>query len=130
MKPQKSSASEVRPSNNGFIKASCERLKPWADIIAFLEEDIERHLRSKLAAESRRKCGLGSDKISESNQLPGRILQIKVDGLMAQVTILAGEHELTSLITADVISELGLRTGVDVIALLKSSQIIILREPV
>lgn len=59
-----------------------------------LEADIERHLRSKLAAASRRKSGPGSDKISESNQLLGRILQIKVDGLMAQITILAGEHEL------------------------------------
>jgi len=94
-----------------------------------LEEDIEKHLQSKLADENR-KTGLGPDKISESNQLFGRILEIKVDGLMAQVTILAGDNELTSLITADAASELGLRTGDDVIALLKSSQIMILRKPV
>jgi molybdopterin-binding protein len=95
-----------------------------------LEEDVERHLRSKLADERRKKCRFGPDKISESNQLLGRTLQIKVDGVIAQITILAGEYELTSLITTDAVSELELRTGDDVIALLKSSQIMILREPV
>jgi molybdopterin-binding protein len=95
-----------------------------------LEEHIERHLRKKLADESRKKWSLGPDKISERNQLLGRILRIKVDGLMAQVRILAGYDELTPLITADTVSELGLRTGDEVIALVKSSQIIILREPV
>jgi len=98
-----------------------------------LEEDIERHLRPKLADVSRKKCGPGPDMISESNLLLGllgRILQIKVDGVTAQITILAGENDLTSLITADAVSELGLRAGDDVIALLKSSRIMILREPV
>jgi molybdopterin-binding protein len=93
-----------------------------------LEEDIERLLRSRLVAESHKKCRLGPEKISESNQLLGCILDIKVDGLMAQVTILVGEHELTSLITADAASELELRTGDKVIVLLKSSQIMITRE--
>jgi molybdopterin-binding protein len=81
-----------------------------------LEEDIERHLRSKLAGEGRKKWGLGR--------------QIKVDGGIAQITILADDYELASLLTADAVSELGLRTGDDIIALLKSSQIMILREPV
>lgn len=94
-----------------------------------LEEDIEKHLRSRLAAESRDKWGLGPDKISESNQLIGRILEIKCDGLMAQITIMAGNHELTSLITADAAVELGLRAGDNVIAILKSSQIMIIRDP-
>jgi molybdopterin-binding protein len=67
---------------------------------------------------------------TKGNQLLGRILEIKIAGLIAQVTILAGDHELTSLITADTASELRLRTGDNVIALLKSSQIMILREPV
>lgn len=95
-----------------------------------LEEDIEQHLRLKLAKESREKWELGSDKISEGNQLLGRVLEITVDGLIAQVTILVGDHELTSLITADVVSELELKTGDNVITLLKSSQIMILREPI
>jgi molybdopterin-binding protein len=93
-----------------------------------LEEDIEKHFCSKLAAENREKWGLGPDKISESNQLIGRILEIKIDGLMAQVTIMVGDQELTSLITADAAAELGLSTGDNVIALLKSSRIMILRD--
>jgi len=57
-----------------------------------LEEDIEQHLRLKLAKESRQKWGLGPDKISGGNQLLGRVLGITVDGLIAQVTILVGDH--------------------------------------
>jgi hypothetical protein len=41
---------------------------------------------------------------------------------------MAGEHELTTLITADAARELRLRAGDDVVVLLKASQIMILRE--
>ena len=51
-----------------------------------LEDDIEKHLRLKLIAESRKKWGLGPQKISEGNQLLGCIVDIKFDGLIAQVT--------------------------------------------
>ena len=73
---------------------------------------------------------LGSDKISESNQLLGRILGIQVDGLVAQVTITVGDFQLTSIITADAASELRLKSGDNVIALLKSTQVMILRSQI
>lgn len=73
-----------------------------------LEEDIARHLRSKLVGESLKKSGLERHKISECNQLLGRILEIKTDDLMAQVRILSGDHELTSLITVEMATDLGL----------------------
>jgi molybdopterin-binding protein len=57
--------------------------------------------------------------ISSSGESSG----VKCDGLMAQITIVAGDHELTSLITADAAAELGLSTGDKVIALLNPFQI-------
>ena len=94
------------------------------------EEDIEKHLQATLGAGSRDKWKIGSDKISESNQLVGRILGIKVDGLIAQVTISVGDYRLTSIITAGAASELRLKIGDNVVALLKSSQVMILRNQI
>ena len=51
------------------------------------EEDIEKHLRATLGAGGRDKWRIASDRISESNQMVGRILGIQVDGLVAQVTL-------------------------------------------
>jgi molybdopterin-binding protein len=92
------------------------------------EEDIEKHLRGALGSSSRDKWRVGSDKISESNQLVGRILELKVDGLIAQVAIAIGDYRLTSIITADAASELRLKIGDTMVALLKSSQLMILRN--
>jgi molybdopterin-binding protein len=91
------------------------------------EEDIEEHLRARLGAGSSDKWKMSARKISESNQLVGRILGIKVDGLIAQVTISTGGHRLTSIITAETASELRLKVGDNVVALLNWSQLMILR---
>jgi len=94
------------------------------------EEDIEKHLRASLGHGSREKWRVGSDKISESNQLAGRILELKVDGLVAQVTISVGDYRLTSIISADAASDLRLKIGDNVVALLKSSEVMILRNQI
>jgi molybdopterin-binding protein len=94
------------------------------------EDEIEKHLRATLGAGSCDKWKIRSDKISESNQLVGRILGFKVDGLIAEVTISTGTYRLTSIITADAASELRLKIGDNVVALLNSSQVMIVRKQV
>ena len=94
------------------------------------EEDIEKHLRATLRAGSRDQWRRGSDKISESNQLVGRILGVRVNGLVAQVTISIADYRRTSIITADAASELRLKIGDNMVALLKSSQVVILRNQI
>jgi molybdopterin-binding protein len=94
------------------------------------EEDIQKYLQATLGHGSRDKWRVGSNKISESNQLVGRILELKVDGLVAHVTISIGDYRLTSIITADAASDLCLKIGDDVVALLKSSQVMILRNQI
>ena len=69
-------------------------------------------------------------RISECNQLLGRILEIKTGDLMAQVRILSGDHELTSLVTAEMATDLWLNVGDEVVVLLKPTQIMIVREAV
>jgi molybdopterin-binding protein len=68
--------------------------------------------------------------ISENNQLAGRILGSEVDGAVAQVTMSVGPYRLTSVISSDLASDLRLKTGDNVVALVKSSQLMILRSQI
>jgi len=66
-------------------------------------------------------------KISGRNQLVGRIVDLKVEGLMAQVTLsIAGQH-LTSIITADAVREMRLEKGQVAAALIKSTEVMVMR---
>jgi molybdopterin-binding protein len=58
----------------------------------------------------------------------GFFQQVFQEHTLAQVTIMVDDQKLTSLTTADAAAEIGLSTGDNVIALLKSSQIMILRD--
>jgi molybdopterin-binding protein len=66
-------------------------------------------------------------RISGRNQLMGRVLEIKFDGLLAQVTLAIGEQHITSIITADAVKELRLKVGERAAALIKSTEVMILR---
>src|SRR5580698_9241743 len=65
--------------------------------------------------------------ISGRNQLAGRITEIKVDGLIAQVALSIGGQRITSIITADAVRELRLKKGQTVAALIKSTEVMIVR---
>lgn len=64
-------------------------------------------------------------RISGRNQLIGRITDIKVSGLLAQVTLSLGEQRITSIITADAVRELRLKKGQIAAALIKSTEVMI-----
>jgi molybdopterin-binding protein len=66
-------------------------------------------------------------KISGRNQLIGRIVAVKYDGLLAQITLRIGEQQITSLITADAAREMRLKPGERAAALVKSTEVMILR---
>jgi molybdopterin-binding protein len=66
-------------------------------------------------------------KISGRNQLIGRVLEIKYSGLLAQVRMAIGEQHITAIITADAAKEMRLKAGERVAALVKSTEVMILR---
>jgi molybdopterin-binding protein len=66
-------------------------------------------------------------KISGRNQLIGRVLAIKYSGLLAQVTLAIGEQHITAIITADAAKEMRLKPGERAAALIKSTEVMILR---
>src|SRR5215813_5097127 len=66
-------------------------------------------------------------KISGRNQLIGRVTAIKFSGLLAQVTLSFGEQHITAIITADAAKEMRLKPGERAAALIKSTEVMVLR---
>ncbi len=61
------------------------------------------------------------------NQLVGRVTEIRIDGLIAQVTLSIGGQKITSIITADAVREMRLKAGEKAAALIKSTEVMIIK---
>ena len=61
--------------------------------------------------------------ISGRNQLVGRIVEVRIEGLLAQVKLSIGGQHITSIITADAAREMRLRRGDKAAALVKSTEV-------
>jgi len=66
-------------------------------------------------------------RISGRNQLRGRVAEIVIDGLMAKVVLSIGDQRVTAIITADAVRELDLKPGDAAVALIKSTEVMIIR---
>jgi molybdopterin-binding protein len=66
-------------------------------------------------------------RVSGRNQLVGRIAEVKISGLLAQVILEIGDQRITSIITADAAREMQLRKGQTAAALMKSTEVMIER---
>lgn len=66
-------------------------------------------------------------RISGRNQLVGRVIDIKLSGFLAQVTLSIGGQQITSIITADAVREMRLKKGEIAAALVKSTEVMIVR---
>ena len=66
-------------------------------------------------------------RISGRNQLVGRIVDVRVSGLVAQVTLSVGGQLITSLITSGAVREMQLKKGQTVAALIKATEVMIIR---
>ena len=90
------------------------------------ESELERFIpRSEIKAGPRRRRDFR--KISGRNQLIGRVLEVKVDGLMALVRLSIAGQVITSIITADAVAEMRLKKGDIAAALIKSTEVMIVR---
>ena len=64
-------------------------------------------------------------KTSARNRLPGTVTAIKLDGVMAQDDIRVGDNHIVSVITREAAEELGLKEGDQVIAIIKSTEVMV-----
>ena len=65
--------------------------------------------------------------VSGRNQLVGRIDTVRISGLMAEVNISIGGQQITSIITARSAREMQLKPGQTAAALIKATEVMILR---
>jgi len=66
-------------------------------------------------------------RVSGRNQLVGRIEDVRISGLMAEVTLSIGDQRITSIITARSAREMHLKPGQAAAALIKATEVMILR---
>ncbi len=87
---------------------------------------LDPYLRRSLAkpqAEKKRNLR----RISGRNQLAGRIVELKVEGLLAKVVLSIGEQRIVAIITADAARDLALKKGETAVALIKATEVMIVR---
>jgi len=65
--------------------------------------------------------------VSGRNQLVGRIDGVRISGLMAEVKLSIGDQQITSIITASSAREMNLKPGQTAAALIKATEVMILR---
>ena len=65
--------------------------------------------------------------VSGRNQLVGKIVEVKIGGLLAKVVLQIGDQKITSIITSDAVREMQLRKGQTAGALIKATEVMIVR---
>jgi molybdopterin-binding protein len=65
--------------------------------------------------------------ISGRNQLLGKVAEVAIDGLLAKVVLAIGDQRVTAIITADAARELALKPGDSAVALIKATEVMIIR---
>lgn len=96
----------------GHHRISASTLKP------FLAKDA-----AKPSAQSRERFR----RVSGRNQIAGRIVSIRIQGLLAEVVLATADAEITAIITANAARELRLKKGDPAAALIKSTDVMIER---
>ena len=89
-----------------------------ATLKPFLAKD-----KAKPAAESRERYR----RVSGRNQLAGKVVSIRIEGLLAEVILSVGDTNITAIITANAAKELQLKKGDTAAALIKSTDVMIER---
>lgn len=70
----------------------------------------------------------GRRRSSARNRLPGIVVAVRKDAVMAQVEMICGPHRVVSLMSADAADELGLETGARAVASIKSTTVVVERS--
>jgi molybdopterin-binding protein len=89
------------------------------------QSEVDRFLPRIIDGDNPENIRKGFRRISGRNQLVGRVVELKFDGLLAQVTLSIGNQHITSIITADAARELRLHKGMIAAALIKSTEVMI-----
>lgn len=85
----------------------------------FARRELERLLAESLGGFS------SAIEVSARNQLTGRITSLKADGVMAEVVVRIGDQDLVAVITRASAERMRLAVGDQVLAVIKSTEVMI-----
>jgi len=68
-----------------------------------------------------------AEEVSGRNKLVGKVSTIKRDLIMTQVNLDVGDNKITAVITRDALDELGLRVGDTAVALIKATEVMVIK---
>lgn len=71
---------------------------------------------------------IGIEAISGRNKLHGVVTDVRYEGLLVQITIDVGGQSITSIITSDATKALGLKKGSSVYALIKATEVMVIKD--
>jgi molybdopterin-binding protein len=89
--------------------------------------EVDRLLGDAASKKIAQKKPIGINAISGRNKLSGVVRNVRFEGLLAEVTIDIGGQLVTAIITRTACNELGLRRGVRAYALMKSTEVMVIR---
>ena len=67
------------------------------------------------------------DSFSARNRFEGVVESVEVTGVVAQVVLRAGPYQVVSIVTRDAVEELGLAPGVEAVATVKATSVMVAR---
>lgn len=89
------------------------------------EAELDKFLAKSKRADAPVKKGPRT--VSGRNQLVGRVVELKIEGLLAQVKLSIGNQIITSIITSESAREMGLKVGDTAAALIKSTEVMVIK---
>jgi molybdopterin-binding protein len=97
-------------------------------VIAILEYKLEGS-RGPSGSSVNQNIGGCAMKLSTRNVIKGKVVEVKEGAVAAKVKVdIGGGNVLTSTITVDAVKDLALKTGDEVFALIKASNIMIMKD--
>jgi len=89
--------------------------------------EIER-ISGAVRSQTPREKPIGIEAISGRNKLRGVVTDVRYAGLLVQITIDVGGQSITSIITSDATKALGLKKGSSVYALIKATEVMVIKD--
>ena len=110
------------------LGVSVDTLRRWEreGRVTFERRGNSRFLKAEGLAALLRARG-ASDRSSARNRLHGVVLEVKRDGIMAQVDMACGPYRVVSLMSAEAADDLGLKPGDAATAVVKATTVMVER---
>jgi molybdopterin-binding protein len=111
------------------LGVSVDTLRRWErdGRVRFSRRGRERVMDPAELARLLRERSPGDRRVSARNRMPGVVVDVKRDGVMAQVDLACGPFRIVALMSREAADELGLEPGVSAAAVVKATTVVVER---